>query len=169
MIKDNNLNGKIISYNNYKSAKNSKNKKIVLVGGCFDLIHYGHIVFLNKAREQGDYLIIALESDQFIKKKRLNFIHNQEQRAIILASLIMVDLVIKLPYFASDKEYFNLVKNIHPNLIAITEGDKQIVNKRKQATLIGAKLEIITQKIDEFSSSNIIKKYETIFSNRIIK
>ena len=53
-----------------KSNAVFKDKKIVLVGGCFDLIHYGHLKFLEAAKEQGDFLIVALESDEFIKKHK---------------------------------------------------------------------------------------------------
>ena len=57
--------------------------KKVLVGGCFDLIHYGHIVFLKEARKQGDYLIVALESDDNVKKYKGENrpVHKQSERA----------------------------------------------------------------------------------------
>ena len=42
--------------------------KIVLVGGCFDMLHVGHVEFLRKSRSFGDYLIVLLESDENIKK-----------------------------------------------------------------------------------------------------
>lgn len=166
MIRESKTINKIILYRDIIKNKTLFNsKKTVLVGGCFDLLHYGHIVFLNKAKEQGDLLVIALESDQSLKKKRLAIIHNQQQRAEILASLNMINLVIKLPFFSSDKEYFKLVKQIHPKIIATTESDEQITNKRKQANLVGAEVRIVTSRLAEFSSSKLIKKYETIFGN----
>lgn len=53
-------------------AKELTGKKIVLVGGCFDLLHYGHFTFLKNAKKEGDVLVVALESDEFIlnQKKR---------------------------------------------------------------------------------------------------
>jgi len=106
----------ILSYNNLeKSTPVLKSKKTVLVGGCFDLIHYGHLKFLESAKEQGDFLIVALESDEFIKKhKRKLQVHHQYERAEILSNLIMVDLVVLLPFFKTNEEYFELVKKIHP-------------------------------------------------------
>ncbi len=135
-------------------------KKTVLVGGCFDLLHFGHLTFLRNAKQAGDFLIVALESDEFIKKyKKRDPIHLQEQRAEILASIKYVDLVIKLPLFKSDKEYYDLVERIKPSLIAVTEEDKQIRNKRKQAKLVGAKVAIVSSLVKNLSSQEIIKKF----------
>ncbi|MDO9028315.1 MAG: adenylyltransferase/cytidyltransferase family protein, partial [Candidatus Roizmanbacteria bacterium] len=104
-----------------------KNKKTVLVGGCFDLIHFGHLKFLEKAKEQGNFLIVALESDEFIKKHKKKLpIHRQSERAEILANLNMVDMILLLPLFVSGKDYFDLVKLISPQVVAVTSGDPQI-------------------------------------------
>lgn len=153
----------IISYLKIKDfLKVFKGKKTVLVGGCFDLIHYGHFQFLKKAKNQGDYLIILLESDEFIKKsKKRKSIHTQDERAEILANFQMVDMVIKIPYFSSDKEYFNIVKIIDPKVIAVTEGDLQLKNKKNQAKLIGAKVVIVTPLIKKFSTTKIIISHPT--------
>lgn len=137
-----------------------KNKKTVLVGGCFDLIHYGHLKFLEAARGTGDYLIVALESDEFIKKhKRKLQVHHQNERAEILTSMKMVDMIILLPFFQKNEEYFELVKKISPKIIAVTEGDKQLENKRKQAELIGAEVKIVVSNLDNFSTRNIAKVF----------
>lgn len=133
-------------------------KKIVLVGGCFDLLHYGHYIFLKKAKNQGDYLIVAVESDQsIIKHKKRKPIHSQKQRTEILTELKCVDKVILLPYLSSDSEYELFVKKIHPDIIAVTQGDPQIENKRKQAAQVGGKLEIVTPVLGDYSTQKIIK------------
>jgi len=133
-------------------------KKIVLVGGCFDLLHYGHLTFLKNAKKAGDFLIVALESDDFIKKNKSRAsIHNQNQRAEILASLNAVDLIVKLPLLNSDEEYSGLVKLIKPSVIAVTKGDEQVKNKMRQAKMIGAKVLTVTNLLDLFSSNNILK------------
>ncbi len=138
-----------------------KNKKTVLIGGCFDLIHYGHLKFLEAAKETGDYLIVALEPDEFIKKhKRKLQVHHQNERAEILANMNMVDMIIFLPFFHKNEEYFELVKKISPSIIAVTEGDKQLENKRKQAELIGAEVKIVVSNLDNFSTRNIAKAFD---------
>jgi len=43
-------------------------KKIVLVGGCFDLLHYGHVRFLEEAKKLGNHLVVALESDENVRR-----------------------------------------------------------------------------------------------------
>jgi rfaE bifunctional protein nucleotidyltransferase chain/domain len=133
-----------------------KNKIIVLAGGCFDIIHFGHIIFLQKAKQEGDILIVALESDEYIKRhKGRKPVHNQNERAVILSSLRVVDLVIKLPYLQSDKDYFKLVEKIKPDVIAITRGDERETKKRNQAKAVEARLKIVTPKLSKFSSSKI--------------
>lgn len=156
--------GKIITIEGLKKLQpHLQGKKTVLVGGCFDLLHYGHFQFLKKAKKTGDYLIIALESDQFIKnKKRKLPIHNQRQRAKILAVLNIVDLVVLLPLLSSDKDYFNFVKQIKPSIIAVTKGDPQLINKQKQAKTVGGILKVVMPLIKRFSTQ---KYYATIFSH----
>lgn len=151
----------IVAYDDLeKSITIFKNKKSVLVGGCFDLIHYGHLKFLEKAKEQGDYLIVALESDEFIKKnKRKIQVHNQNERAEILANLNMVDMIILLPFFQTNNNYFELVKKISPSIIAVTAGDRQLENKKKQAKLIGAKVKEVVINLKDFSTRNIAKVF----------
>lgn len=150
---------KIITLSQFKKLKKEFDKKnVVLVGGCFDLFHYGHLFFLKKAKESGNFLIVALESDKFIKKvKKRNPIHNQQQRAEILSQMQVVDLVIKLPFLAKDEDYFSLVKLIKPKIIAVCENDPQMKNKLKQAKTINAQLKVVCPLITNFSSSKILK------------
>ena len=99
--------------------------KVVLVGGCFDILHYGHISFLEKAKSLGDCLIVALESDENVKKLKGpgRPIHNQNQRKKMLESLRFVNKVIALPPMKSDSDYEKLVRKVNPDIIAITQGD----------------------------------------------
>lgn len=147
---------------NYK--KKWENVQSVLVGGCFDILHYGHLTFLKNAAQLGDALIIALESDEFIKtyKKRAP-VHNQQQRAELLASLSIVDYVIKLPFMKGNDAYFSLVKEVAPSIIAITEGDAFYEIKKQQAETVGAHLIVAAPALSAFSTSSILA-YETIFS-----
>lgn len=135
-----------------------KNKKIVLVGGCFDILHYGHIHFLKKAKLLGNYLIVALESDQNVKrlKGKERPIHNQIQRQEILESLNFVDEVIILKDEMADKDYLELVQKIRPLVIAITTGDSMFEKKTNHAMTVGAKvLEI--ENIEALSTTKITK------------
>ncbi|MBI5127527.1 adenylyltransferase/cytidyltransferase family protein [Candidatus Roizmanbacteria bacterium] len=151
----------IIPYSRIDSYKKLlKDKKTVLVGGCFDLLHFGHLQFLKKAKVLGNYLIVVLESDEFIKKnKRESPIHSQKERAEVLSAINVVDLVVNLPYFSSNKEYSDMVKTINPNIVAVTEGDPQLNNKRKQIEEIGGKLKIVTPLLKKFSTRKIVSVF----------
>ncbi|WP_341794142.1 MULTISPECIES: adenylyltransferase/cytidyltransferase family protein [unclassified Rickettsia] len=139
------------------------NSKIVLVGGCFDVLHYGHLEFLRKAKKQGKYLIVALEPDEtIIKYKKRKPIHTQLQRAKILSSLTFVDTVLILPELKGFNDYALLVRNTCPSVIAVTKHDPQLTNKQAHAKLINAKvIEVIDliqhPHIGILSTSNIIK------------
>lgn len=134
--------------------------KRVLVGGCFDLIHYGHIKFLTEAKKAGDWLIVALESDENVRRHKGSNrpIHPQRERAEMLRSLRMVDEVIELPTLTKHQDYFDLVKKIKPAVIAVTEGDSQLENKKKQAKFVKAEVKVVTLLMKPYSTSLLIKE-----------
>ena len=68
--------------------------KIVLVTGGFDPIHSGHIFYLNKAVELGDYLIVGVNSDDWLKHKKGKSFLPLEERKIIIKNLKMVDEIV---------------------------------------------------------------------------
>ncbi len=68
--------------------------KRVLTYGTFDLLHYGHIRLLKRAKELGDYLIVALSTDEFNDIKGKKAYHNYETRKKMLEAIRYVDLVI---------------------------------------------------------------------------
>lgn len=68
--------------------------KRVLTYGTFDLLHYGHIRLLKRAKELGDYLIVALSTDEFNAGKGKKAFHNYETRKMMLEAIRYVDLVI---------------------------------------------------------------------------
>ncbi|MBI4004646.1 FAD synthase [Candidatus Roizmanbacteria bacterium] len=140
-------------------------KKLVLVGGCFDIFHYGHLRFLYEARRVGDALVVALESDDFIRiRKQREPIHTQEQRAEILASLDIVDFIVLLPFFSGYSDYLAFIQQIKPSIIAVTDQDPNREEKQRQAESVGAKLEVVCPLILTPSTTSIIR-YASIFSN----
>lgn len=117
-------------------------RKIVFVGGCFDILHYGHIRFLREARKLGDYLIVALESDIGVRRLKGNGrpVHNEQQRKEILESLKFVDRVILLPPMRGPKDYEKIIIDIKPSILAVTKGDPLLKIKNAQAKQAGAKI-----------------------------
>lgn len=67
---------------------------VVLTGGVFDILHIGHIVTLNEAKKYGDVLVVILATDNHIRKKGREPIHQQEYRKIMVESLKPVDLAL---------------------------------------------------------------------------
>ena len=148
---------KIAQYKSHEALSFPYKKKVVLVGGCFDVLHYGHINFLKNAKSTGDILVVALESDESISlyKKRTP-IHTQSQRAINLSAIKYVDHILLLPSLKGFKDYNQLVQDIKPDIIAVTANDPQLKNKQIQADSINASLRIVIDRIDEFSTSKIV-------------
>ena len=68
--------------------------KRVITYGTYDFLHYGHIELLRRAREMGDYLIVALSTDEFNQIKNKKSYYDYEQRKMMLESIRYVDLVI---------------------------------------------------------------------------
>lgn len=70
--------------------------KVVFTNGCFDILHFGHVDYLQKARLLGDKLVVGLNTDESVSRfKGINRpIQDQDSRAMILASLQFVDLVV---------------------------------------------------------------------------
>ncbi|MBI4039104.1 adenylyltransferase/cytidyltransferase family protein [Candidatus Daviesbacteria bacterium] len=140
-----------------------KEKKIVLVGGCFDILHPGHIIFLEKAKKVGDYLVVLLESDEKIRRLKGDRrpVFKQSQRAKILQALKAVDLVVNLPKMDSDQDYDRLITKLKPDIIAVTKDYTNIDNHQRIAKLVGAKLKFVTKKIGNYSTSQILPLAQT--------
>jgi rfaE bifunctional protein nucleotidyltransferase chain/domain len=107
----------------------SKNKKIVFTNGCFDILHIGHARYLYAAREMGDFLIVAMNSDRSVKaiKGSDRPIMNQSERSEMLASLECVDMVI---IFDEDSP-MEVIRHLMPDIL-VKGGDW------KEEDIIGA-------------------------------
>lgn len=134
--------------------------KIVLVGGAFDILHPGHLTFLKKAKKQGDYLVLILESDETIKKNKGEDrpVNSQKKRAKALENLGIVNKIISLTPHMTNSDYDSLVSKIKPSIIATTKGDKNISHKLRQAKLTRARLVEVTDLINGHSTTEILKK-----------
>jgi len=134
-------------------------EQIILVGGCFDILHVGHIEFLSKAKELGGQLLVILESDDSVRKLKgiSKPVIKQDDRAILLSSLKMIDYIIKIPNFNNDNKYLMLVKKIKPDIIAITKGDPVKNKKIKQAVIVNAKVVEVIKRKRSYSTKKIIE------------
>ena len=134
------------------SELKNKDKKIVFTNGCFDILHIGHVKYLEKAKNFGDILILGLNSDDSTHrlKGKNRPINTQDDRAYILASLEVVDYVV---IFNEDTP-LDLIKLIKPDVL-VKGGDyegKEVVGQD-----IAKELKLV-QFIDAKSTSKTIKK-----------
>lgn len=93
----------------------SQAKTIVFTNGCFDLLHLGHVDYLEKARSLGDKLVLGLNSDDSVSrfKGQNRPIQDQNSRSRVLAALQVVDLVV---FFNEDTPLI-LISEIQPNVL----------------------------------------------------
>lgn len=135
-------------------------KTIAFTNGVFDILHQGHIAVLAKAASFADVLIVGVNSDKSVKKLKGNDrpINTEQSRALILASLIMVDAVV----IFDEETPLELIKKIKPDLL-IKGGDYTIdtIVGAKEVIGNGGKVEIFP--IEEgFSTTGIIEKITRI-------
>lgn len=134
----------------------STGEEIVFTNGCFDILHYGHIKSLEQAATFGSKLIVALNSDNSIKriKGETRPIQDENSRMAVMAALQCVDAVV---IFDEDTPK-NIIQNIIPDVL-VKGGDYTIENIVGHDIVIEHGGKVITIDIAEgYSTSNIIKK-----------
>ncbi len=136
-------------------------QSIILVGGCFDILHIGHIKFLTTVKRNQSCLIVILENDAKVKKLKgtTRPFFTQLERAEVLASLLTVDYILLLGDMENDHDYQELVIKISPNFIGVTENDPLLKIKKSLADKIGAEI-IIVSKVEMHSTTKIAQLME---------
>ena len=135
--------------------ENNRDKKIVFTNGCFDILHPGHVEYLNDAKKQGHLLIIGLNSDASVRRLKgpTRPINNETDRKFMLENLKAVDHVI---IFDQETPY-ELIKALRPNVL-VKGGDwkiEQIVG-HDIVTSYGGQVKSLLFK-EGYSTSNLIK------------
>lgn len=133
-----------------------QNKTIAFTNGVFDILHEGHIFSLSQAAGEADLLIVGLNADNSVKKLKGNSrpINKQHSRAIVLASLQMVDAVI----IFYEETPIELIKTILPDVL-VKGGDYKPEEVAGAAEVIanGGKV-VINPIVQGFSTTGIINK-----------
>lgn len=131
-------------------------KTLVFTNGCFDILHAGHVRYLNAARNLGGCLIVGLNSDESVRmlKGPSRPVNSQEDRAEVLAALASVDYVV----IFSERTAQELVKEIKPDIYV--KGGDYCISDLPEAKLVsqyGGEIILVPEVVGR-SSSNIIKK-----------
>lgn len=126
----------------------------------FDILHPGHIFSLSQAAREADFLIVGVNSDDSVKrlKGKARPVNNQDSRALLLASLLMVDAVV----IFEDDTPLELINAIKPDVL-VKGGDytiDQIVGAR-EVTLNGGRV-VINPIIEGYSTTSIIDNLKTL-------
>jgi rfaE bifunctional protein nucleotidyltransferase chain/domain len=99
----------------YRNDLRKSGKKVIFTNGVFDILHRGHVIFLESARELGDFLIVGVNSDDSVHqiKGPDRPIHSETDRLAVVSALECVDAVIK---FDEDTP-INMIKNLIPDIL----------------------------------------------------
>ncbi len=138
----------------------NKGKAIVFTNGCFDVIHRGHIEYLELCKSQGDLVVIGLNSDSSVKtiKGPERPINNQDDRAVVLAALEMVDYIT----IFDEPDPLNLIKKVKPDVLVKGEdwSDKGVIG-RKFVESRGGKV-VLAPLVEGKSSTATIEKMKQL-------
>lgn len=137
----------------------NKGKKIVFTNGCFDILHKGHVVYLNEARKLGDALIIGLNSDTSVRRLKGSSrpVNSEADRKYILDNLSCVDCV---EIFSEDTP-IDIIEEILPSIL-VKGGDwkpEEIVGSSVVLSNGGEVRSL--QFVDGYSTTNVIEKIKS--------
>jgi rfaE bifunctional protein nucleotidyltransferase chain/domain len=129
---------------------------LVFTNGCFDVLHRGHIDYLEKSKKLGTKLVIGLNSDASVRRLKIGRpINTQEDRKFVLLSLRCVDEVI----IFDDDTPLNLIQSLKPNII--TKGGDYKVSEVVGSDIVPQT--VIIPFLPGYSTTNILNKMSEIY------
>lgn len=133
-----------------------ENRTIVFSNGCFDILHAGHVDYLEKAKEKGDLLVVGLNTDASVRRIKGTDrpVNNEVSRARVLAGLACIDVVV---FFDSDTP-IDLIREINPDVLV--KGKDYDISNIVGADIVlqnGGKVETI-QLTEGLSTTSVIDK-----------
>lgn len=138
-----------------RKAMRDTGATLVFTNGCFDILHAGHIDYLGFARQQGDALVVGLNSDASVKRNKGEGrpINSEEDRAYVLAALEAVDYVV----IFDDDEPAPLVGEIIPDILVKGEDWAHYVSGREVVEANGGKV-VLAKLVEGRSTTNVIDR-----------
>jgi len=138
----------------------SEGKKVVFTNGCFDILHIGHVDYLEKARELGDKLVLGLNTDASVSRIKgpQRPIVNEESRSRVIAALGFVDAVT----FFDEETPKELIESVKPDILV--KGNDYLAENIVGADFVlknGGEVKTIPL-VEGFSTSNIVNKIKTL-------
>src|SRR5664280_222146 len=142
----------------WAAAMQRQGKRVVATNGCFDLLHFGHVSYLQQARKLGDFLVVGLNGDASVRQ--LKGPHRplvpEKQRAAVLAALACVDAVVIFPQVRAHR----FLAAVRPD-IYVKGGDYRpetlVGRERAVLTAVGSRIRILPF-VKGFSTTRLIEK-----------
>ena len=129
-------------------------RKLVFTNGAFDILHAGHVTYLQFSRAQGDALVVGLNSDQSVKRYKGDKrpVNRQEDRALVLAALECIDYVV----IFDEDEPKELISEIIPDVLVKGSDWAHYVSGRDVVEANGGKV-VLAEMVEGRSTTNTIK------------
>lgn len=142
----------------------AQGKELVFTNGCFDILHRGHVTYLTFARNQGDALVVALNTDASVKANKgpNRPINNQEDRAYVLGSLRAVDYIV---YF-SEKEPKEVIAQILPQVLVKGKDWAHYVSGREVVEAHGGRV-VLADMVEGRSTTGTIEKVIQVYGGEV--
>jgi D-glycero-beta-D-manno-heptose 1-phosphate adenylyltransferase len=135
-------------------------KRLVFTNGCFDILHRGHVTYLTFARNQGDALVVGLNTDASVRanKGENRPIHRELDRAFVLASLRAVDFVVLF----GEKEPKDIIARILPQVLVKGSDWAHYVSGRDIVEANGGKV-VLADLVDGKSTTSTIERILEVY------
>lgn len=133
---------------------------LVVATGVFDLLHIGHLRFLEAARRLGESLIVGVEGDERVRRwKGPNRpIQSEDDRMALVAALRVVDAAFVITGDRVDPLYYvDLLRPLRPRYLAVTADDPFLDVKRTAMRDIGVELRVVTPRIENYSTTHLVQ------------
>jgi D-glycero-beta-D-manno-heptose 1-phosphate adenylyltransferase len=138
-------------------------RRVVFTNGCFDILHSGHVSYLQFAREQGDCLVVGLNSDRSVKQGKgdLRPVNDAAERARVLAGLACVDYVVVF----DEKEPATLIGEIIPDVLVKGEDWAHYVSGREVVEQHGGRV-VLAPLVQGRSTTSTIERILQVYGTR---
>src|SRR5450755_1682126 len=158
---------KLLSVDEVRAERDSlvaAGKRLVFTNGCFDILHRGHVTYLNFARNQGDALAVGLNTDESVRanKGANRPIHNELDRAFVLGSLRAVDYVVLF----GEKEPKDIIARILPQVLVKGSDWAHYVSGRDIVEAHGGKV-VLADLVEGKSTTSTIERILEVHGNAV--
>ncbi len=150
------------------AAARARGEKVVMTNGCFDILHAGHVQYLEQARSLGDKLIVAVNSDDSVSRLKgpERPINQLEQRMAVMSGLSSVDWVVPFGKDSVDDTPAELIRELLPDILVKggdymaedVAGGEAVINNGGEVIILGF--------LDGCSTTNIVRRIRTTEENQ---